>query len=65
MDRAFGLMVGFIFVIALAVFVTRMILSFTVNITLTSPTPIKPIVKVNCIEVDGSKECDTTYTYKK
>ncbi len=33
--------------------------------TLTSSTPIKPSVKINCVEVDGSKECDTTYTYKK
>ena len=33
--------------------------------TLTSSKLIKPIVKINCVEVDGSKECDTTYTYKK
>ena len=33
--------------------------------TLTSSKLINPSVKINCVEVDGSKECDTTYTYKK
>ena len=33
--------------------------------TLTSTKLIKPSVKINCIEVDGSKDCDTTYTYIK
>lgn len=32
---------------------------------LVSNKEIKPITKTTCIEVDGSKECDTTYTYKK
>lgn len=65
MDRVFGLMIGVVIVIMLGLFVCEAYFSFKVNITLTSSKPIKPIVKINCIEVDGSKECDTTYTYKK
>ncbi len=32
---------------------------------LVSNKEIKPSIKITCIEVDGSKECDTTYIYKK
>jgi len=65
MDRVFSLMIGVIIVIMLGLFVCETYLSITANNVLTSSKPIKPIVKINCVEVDGSKECDTTYTYKK
>ena len=32
---------------------------------LVSNKEIKPSIKITCIEVDGSKKCDTIYTYKK
>ncbi len=32
---------------------------------LVSNKEIKPSIKITCIEVDNSKECDTIYIYKK
>ena len=30
-----------------------------------SPKPLKPIVEINCKEIDGVRNCDTTYIYKQ
>ena len=65
MLKILNIIIVSLIVIALVIVVNNMFFSVISNITLTSSKPIKPIVKIKCIEVDGSKECDTTYTYKK
>ncbi len=54
--------------VVLGVILSALIIAFfeeKLNDELVSNKEIKPSIKITCIEVDNSKECDTIYIYKK